>query len=232
MTGYYAEKLAGERLRRVYEIASPRVQRYLEAEIEHVCSRLRPDDSVLELGCGYGRVALRLAPSVRFVLGIDNAPESLALARRSAAAHPRCRFACMDAVQLGVGEGTFDVVVCVQNGVCAFGVDRGRLLREALRAVRPGGRLLFSTYADRFWPERLAWFEAQAAAGLLGAIDRAASRDGVIVCRDGFRAARATPEEILEEYADLATEDIQACLLFAAKAMESTLFMPLVAEPA
>jgi hypothetical protein len=40
-------------------------QRYLEAEIEHVQSRLLPTDMVLELGCSYGRVTLRLADAAR-----------------------------------------------------------------------------------------------------------------------------------------------------------------------
>jgi hypothetical protein len=34
----------------------------------------------------------------------------------------------------------------------------------------------------------LAWFEAQAAEGLLGEIDFERTGDGVIVCRDGFTA--------------------------------------------
>ncbi len=40
----------------------------------------------------------------------------------------------------------------------------------------------------------------------------------------------ATPEEILQEYRGLTREDIQACLLFATKALESTVFMPLTLE--
>jgi uncharacterized protein (DUF433 family) len=40
----------------------------------------------------------------------------------------------------------------------------------------------------------------------------------------------ATPAEILADYDGLTQEDIQACLLFAARALESTTFMPLVAE--
>jgi len=40
----------------------------------------------------------------------------------------------------------------------------------------------------------------------------------------------ATVEEILGEYQGLATDDIQACLLFAAKAMQDSAFMPLTLE--
>ena len=43
-------------------------------------------------------------------------------------------------------------------------------------------------------------------------------------------AHSATVAEILAEYDGLTHEDIQACLLFAARAMENTTFMPLVAE--
>ena len=42
----------------------------------------------------------------------------------------------------------------------------------------------------------------------------------------------ATVTEILSEYEGLAREDIQACLLFASRSLESTAFMPLVAETA
>jgi uncharacterized protein (DUF433 family) len=42
----------------------------------------------------------------------------------------------------------------------------------------------------------------------------------------------STSAEILAEYDELTQEDIQACLLFAARALENTTFMPLVAERA
>jgi uncharacterized protein (DUF433 family) len=39
-----------------------------------------------------------------------------------------------------------------------------------------------------------------------------------------------TFEEILQEYEGLTVEDIQACLLFATRSLESTDFMPLGSE--
>jgi hypothetical protein len=59
MRGYYDGNLAGARLRRCYEIASPRVKQYLEAEIHFVLQNLECTDSVLELGCAGSRRRLR-----------------------------------------------------------------------------------------------------------------------------------------------------------------------------
>lgn len=186
--GYYSRGLSGVRLRRCYEIAPPRVQRYLDAEIAFVLSRIAPGDEVLELGCGYGRVARELAPVARRVVGIDTSAESLALAREMIDPMLHCEFVEMDAADLRFEDGSFDVVACVQNGVSAFGIEPALFLREALRVTRRGGRALFSSYSPRFWGPRLEWFERQAEWGLVGEIDRARTGNGVIVCMDGFRA--------------------------------------------
>jgi len=39
-----------------------------------------------------------------------------------------------------------------------------------------------------------------------------------------------TAQEIINEYKGLKPEDIQACILFASKTLENTVFMPLTAE--
>jgi SAM-dependent methyltransferase len=180
----------------LYDIAPPRVQQYLESEIAYLISRLRVTDYVLELGCGYGRVAIRIADVAARVVGIDVAEESLSLARQLLASNKKVQFLRMEARALHFANDCFDAVACIQNGVCAFGVDQEQMLEEAWRVLRPGGVLLISTYSDSFWADRLAWFELQAHEGLIGAIDRDASRDGMIACVDGFRAGRATPAQL------------------------------------
>ncbi len=42
----------------------------------------------------------------------------------------------------------------------------------------------------------------------------------------------AAPEEIIQEYQGLTQQDIQACILFATKALESSAFVPLAVESA
>ena len=164
------------------------MEQYLEAEIGFVLSRLRSTDCVLELGCGYGRVALRLGDVAALVVGIDTSPESLTLARHLARPESRCRLLQMDAFALTFSDDAFDLVVCVQNGISAFAVDPERVMREALRVTQPGGRVLFSSHSAAFWPERIQWFESPAAASLVGPIDHEQTVDGTVVCKDGFRA--------------------------------------------
>ncbi|HMA77443.1 MAG TPA: class I SAM-dependent methyltransferase, partial [Candidatus Krumholzibacteriaceae bacterium] len=184
-----------ERMRHCYEIASPRVKQYLEAEIQFVLERLDSTDAVLELGCGYGRVVFRLAEVANRVVGIDNAVESLELARQLSSDDSKCEFIEMDALELTFDDCEFDKVVCIQNGISAFGVDQESLLRQALRVTRPGGSIYLSSYSERFWEDRLSWFEAQSDAGLMGEIDYDETGNNIIVCKDGFRTGIVRPDE-------------------------------------
>ncbi len=195
MRGYYEHGLSGERLRRCYEMAPPRIRQYLEAEVRFVADEIRGEDSVLELGCGYGRVLRQIAPEVRRLVGCDTSTPSLGLARSFTRPLDNIDLVRTDAADLSFRSGAFDAVVCIQNGISAFGVDHRQLLREAARVTRPAGHLLFSTYSPRIWEDRLAWFRMQADAGLLGPIDEGQTRDGTIVCRDGFRASTVDEQE-------------------------------------
>jgi 2-polyprenyl-6-hydroxyphenyl methylase/3-demethylubiquinone-9 3-methyltransferase len=192
---YYSEKLAAERLELCYELAPPRVQRYLSAEIEHVVSRLPEGGIVLELGCGYGRVLERLATVSPRVIGIDTSVDSLRLARKRLVGVTNVVVAGMNASTPGFGADTFDFVCCIQNGISSFHVDQRDLLETAIAITRPGGRVMFSSYAEEFWEHRLEWFRIQSAHGLVGQIDEVATGDGTIVCKDGFTATTVTPDQ-------------------------------------
>jgi 2-polyprenyl-6-hydroxyphenyl methylase/3-demethylubiquinone-9 3-methyltransferase len=136
-----------------------------------------------------------LGPSAGALVGIDISCASLDLARDYLAGFPDVMLALMDAVRLAFPPATFDLVCCIQNGISAFRVDQRTLLAAAVDVTRPGGRVLFSSYAEAFWDHRLAWFRLQAREGLLGEIDEAATGRGVIVCKDGFRATTVTPDQ-------------------------------------
>ena len=108
----------------------------------------------------------------------------------------------MNAANMGFRPCTFDLVFCIQNGVSAFGVDRNKLVSESVRVTKNNGIILFSSYSNKIWRERLDWFRKQSQSGLLGEIDEEKTRDGTIVCKDGFRATTVSGREFIELFAE------------------------------
>lgn len=206
MKDYYQEKLAAQQLIKCYEIAPPRVQQYLEAEIAHVMERIKTGDRVLDLGCGYGRIMPELAKKAAVVVGIDNSMASLMLAPERTHGFTNCVLVQADALQTGFKNNSFDVVICIQNGISAFHVDQKELVKESIRVTKPEGFVLFSSYSHKFWEHRREWFRMQADAGLLGEIDFEKTRDGVIVCKDGFTATTVSPGQFLSLTSELGVE--------------------------
>lgn len=218
MKGYYEQTLSAQRLQRCYEIAPPRVRQYFESELSHVLEKIKPGDNVLDMGCGYGRVMPRLAKKAGFVFGIDNSLASLIMAQETIEGISNCGLAAMNALQLSIKKNTFDVVICIQNGISAFHVDQKELIRESIRVAGPGGTVLFSSYSDKFWGHRLEWFQMQADEKLLGEIDFEKTGNGVIICKDGFKATTVGPKGFRELTSglgvDIKTVDVDNSSLF------------------
>lgn len=197
MNDYYSDKLSSSNLQKCYEIAPPRIKHYLEAEIVFVLKYINSEDRVLELGCGYGRVLQRLVEKAKKVIGIDTSRGSLQLAREMIGNNNSLELYEMNAIDMDFEDGDFDVVICIQNGISAFHVDKEKLIKEAVRVTRTGGKVLFCSYSEKFWKARLEWFQLQAEHNLIGEIDYEKTGNGVIVCKDGFRATTVSPDEFL-----------------------------------
>ena len=113
-----------------------------EALLSDVAGRLRPTDKVLEIGCGTGGTAIRLAPGVAQWLATDFSTEMVRIAQAKPAGD-NVTFAVMDAGQ-AVEAGPFDVV-------CAFNVlhlvdDFTGTLAHIHRSLTPGGQMICKTW--------------------------------------------------------------------------------------
>ena len=102
--------------------------------------------SVLDLGCGNGRVALALAVRGYQVEGLDISPSMIEEARAAAAtAGIDARFRVGDAVKLPQDENGLDAVVFACNGIGHLTRDgKVACLVELQRVLRPGGAALLS----------------------------------------------------------------------------------------
>lgn len=106
---------------------------------------LTPGEDVLDLGCGAGLDALLAArdvgPSGR-VTGVDMLSSMTARARAAAseARADRVRFVTAEMEALPFDDGVVDVVI--SNGAINLSARKSRVLAEAFRVLRPGGRLV------------------------------------------------------------------------------------------
>ncbi len=187
MSNYYVHNLNSTKLFQVYQTKYPRVERYFDEEINFVRRNLHGGENVLEVGAGYGRIMKELAQFAACIVGIDISAESVEFGKDYIKECRNCSIQVMDAHNLEFGE-EFDVVMCLQNGLSAMKGQSMHLIRQCMKVLVPGGKAYFSTYSDKFWEHRLAWFYEQADKGLLGEIDTEKTQNGIIVCKDGFTA--------------------------------------------
>lgn len=108
---------------------------------------IAPGMRVLETAAGTGvvtRVLLERLPPDAHLVATDLSEEMLALGRAEVPADPRLEWRLADAQVLPFPDGSFDVVVC-QFGIMFF-PDKALAMREARRALKPGGTLLINTW--------------------------------------------------------------------------------------
>jgi SAM-dependent methyltransferase len=105
--------------------------------------------TVLDAGCGMGRVGIELWRRGVDVVGVDLDPDLLDRARRRA---PSVQWVESDLGSLDL-ERTFDVVVMAGN-VMPFvePADRPGAVRACAHHLVPGGRLVIGATLDATWP--------------------------------------------------------------------------------
>ena len=118
-----------------------------ERKIAITRSKMTPDSVVLDIRCGTGSLALRLADAGAHVHGLDLSPEMIRIAREKAEAsgtnNVTFHVGPFDSSFTPLGEGSLD-------GLCAYSIlhliaERTEALARIRSLIKPGGFFISST---------------------------------------------------------------------------------------
>lgn len=156
---------------------------------------LRPGEDVIDLGSGGGidcLLAARIVGPTGSVTGIDFLPEMVDRASRAAEAAElaNARFVVGEMEALPVPDESVDVVI--SNGVINLSPRKVRVLAEAFRVLRPGGRMtIVDLVLEHDLPAEIQTHPAAWAGCLSGALSETAMYKGLR--RAGFRDVSIEP---------------------------------------
>lgn len=111
------------------------------AVIDHFVARLGASPTVLDAGCGTGRMSRYLADRGCRVSGLDLSPGMLSMARRD---HPDLVFAVGSILSLPHADDSFDALFYWYSVIHSPDDLQPHILAEAVRVLRPGGHVLLA----------------------------------------------------------------------------------------
>ena len=112
--------------------------------LERTAAHLKPGDRVLELGCGTGSTALRLAPDVAAIVATDIAPAMLAVGRRKAREQGVENVDFVEAPAKTPPEGPFDAALAFNLLHLVDDLDAS--LAAIHDRLKPGGLFISKTF--------------------------------------------------------------------------------------
>jgi O-methyltransferase StaMB len=145
-----------------FRTGSETLEEALDAHTDLVAemASLSDDQHILDVGCGLGAPAVRIATHYGCAITALNISreqirQGRQIVEQRCMSH-RVRLVRGDARALDFPDGSFDAIVCLEaaGDICVSEGDKEQLVRELYRVLRPGGRVGFSDLALHTQPSQ------------------------------------------------------------------------------
>ena len=105
------------------------------------------DETILDLGCGWGTFCFALAEQCKNIVGVDFSTKSIEICQKLAIEKnlPAIEFKCADARCTGLARESFDVVICADLVEHLYPRAYEDSLKEIKRILKRGGKLIIWT---------------------------------------------------------------------------------------
>ncbi len=114
-------------------------------EIIDLDKELDKTKRILDVGCGYGRIAIPLAKKGYYIEGIDITPDFIREAKKRARKEKlKIKFKTGDMTCLPYPSKSFDTIICLWSAFSELISEKDQLtaIKEMLRVIKKGGKVI------------------------------------------------------------------------------------------
>lgn len=107
----------------------------------------KPEERVLDLGCGWGTFDFVLSPRVSEIVGLDFSSKSVEICNKLLEEKKldNVKFVCANAAKTGLEPGSFDLIISADLFEHIYPDDFELVMDECKRLLKPGGKLAIWT---------------------------------------------------------------------------------------
>lgn len=176
------------------------LKEFFQKDIEYI-QKMKKQEKVLEVGCGFGRLLRELSKKSEKVVGIDFSDLQLDQAKINLADCKKVSLVKMKAENLGFQNDFFNTTICMNSSLGNMPGIEEKVLEEMVRVTKPKGTIVIRVFADSEEVKK-AQFQNYQRLGMTNIKD-----DGRAVRTDeGFYSRRFKKEELINMFKTLGLE--------------------------
>ena len=122
----------------------PEMKETLREEL-YFLKELVKGKTILDVGCGNGRPADKLAEYCKELTCIDNEKRMIELAHKKLDGYDNVKVILMDALKMEFENEKFDFIYSTYNTVGSI-EDKNALMKELVKVIKPGGKIAIFTW--------------------------------------------------------------------------------------